>query len=363
MNFRSAKIFATLFAVMSASCGSPEKAESPADGGSASAGAANLQAQPGAPGVAATTLAMSRPTYNKGTGFFVLNGKLYDANGNEMRIRGVNKLHWDFASPGIPASRANTVRWNIDFSKPVARNIELVKQHIAKKIVVMPSNWTGTCKQEPSYLNTIVNSWVAQAASWRPLERSMILNIANEWGPRDSTVWRDEYIKAIRRLRAAGYNATIAVDSGGCGQNVANIVKYGKAVFDSDPQRNVIFDVHVYGSFGNGQWQQPFLPSMDSLKATGLVVVIGEFGPGRNIGPSPTMLTPLEIMMAAEARQMGWLAWAWDDDASRGDNWFALSRTGDYRTSSDLTTFGKTVIEHPTYGLLKLAKPASIFMN
>jgi len=34
---------------------------------------------------------VSRPSYNTGNGFFVLNGKLYDPNGNEFRMRGVKQ--------------------------------------------------------------------------------------------------------------------------------------------------------------------------------------------------------------------------------------------------------------------------------
>src|SRR6516165_5183158 len=41
---------------------------------------------------------VARPSYNTGNGFFVLNGKLYDSAGQEFRIRGVNRLHWDSPS-------------------------------------------------------------------------------------------------------------------------------------------------------------------------------------------------------------------------------------------------------------------------
>lgn len=306
--------------------------------------------------------AVQRPSYNTGNGFFVLNNKLYDANGNEFRIRGVNKLHWDARSPGIPKTRANTVRWVVDFRQPTSTNLRLMNESIANRIVPMPSSWTGTCKNERSYLTQIVDTWVTQASAWKTIDKYMILNIANEWGPRNSTVWRDAYIDAIRRLRAAGYRSTIAVDSGGCGQNWEDIAYYGRAVFNSDPQKNVIFDMHVYGVYGSGQWSQPLLPALDKLKATGLPIVIGEFGPGRNIGPSPTTLTPAEIMKASEERGFGWLAWAWDDPAyNANDNWFALSYNGDYRSSADLTTFGKVVVEHATYGLVRLARPATVF--
>jgi uncharacterized protein YjdB len=297
----------------------------------------------------------TRPGYNTGNGFFVLNGKLYDANGVQFTIRGVNKLHWDSASPGIPATGANTERWVIDFNQPTATNIALMQQSISNHIVPMPGNWGATSCPPETELPGIVDKWVAQASAWKTLDRYMILNIANELGGGNSTVWRDAYITAIGRLRAAGYLCTIAVDAGGCGQDNDDIANYAAAIFNSDPQKNVIFDQHIYGNWGiNGQpsWAIDLPTALDRLVATGLCCFVGEFGPGRNIGPSPTLITPGQIITACDSRGLGWLAWAWDDPAfNADDNWFAMSFTGNYNSSADLTTFGKDVVENTSYGL------------
>jgi hypothetical protein len=310
-----------------------------------------------------------RPSYNTGTGFFVVGNKLYDANGHEFRMRGVNHLHWDAPGIGIPKTGSNTERWVIDMHQPTATNLGLMQKSIGNKIVPMAGNWTGTCDQDTSTLSTIVSNWVATASTWKNVEKYLLINIANEWGPSSSTVWRDAYISAVSQLRAAGINCTLVIDAGGCGQDNADLVQYAAAVFDSDPQKNIVFDQHLYGGWANGNaasWQTDLKKGLDALVATGLPVILGEFGPGRNIGPSPTMLTPGEIIQAAEARGFGWLAWAWDDPAGEftatpNDNWFALSFTGDYRSSADLTTFGKDVVENPTYGTKVLGTPATSF--
>lgn len=298
---------------------------------------------------------VSRPSYNTGNGFFVLNGKLYDANGKQFVIRGVNKLHWDANTPGIPNTNANAVRYDIDFSQPTSTNLALVQQSIDAHMVPIPCNWAvGSCPDE-SQLPTVVNTWIAQAAAWKTIDRYMILNIANELGGGNSTAWRDAYITAIGRLRNAGYLCTICVDAGGCGQDNDDLANYAQAVFDSDPQKNVIFSQHIYGNWGTGgnpSWAIDLDTGLNRLAATGLCFIVGEFGPGRNIGPSPTLLTPGQIITAADARGFGWLAWAWDDPpSSTDDNWFALSKNGYYNSSADLTTFGRDVVENTTYGL------------
>lgn len=85
-------------------------------------------------------------------------------------------------------------------------------------------------------------------------------------------------------------------------------------------------------------------------KKTGAVYVVSEFGPGRDVGPSPTLVTPAEIVSTAEANNIGWAGWAWDDNnlaSSQADNdWFSMTyNTGVYTSSSDLTIYGQQLVE------------------
>ena len=43
---------------------------------------------------------------------------------------------------------------------------------------------------------------------------------------------------------------------------------------------------------GERSWQTDLTQGFDQMQATGLPIFIGEFGPGKNVGPSPTMVTP-----------------------------------------------------------------------
>jgi hypothetical protein len=430
-------------------------------GGAATLGSSTLL-NSGSPGAAAATGAVARPGYNTGTGFFVLNGKLYDANGQEFRIRGVNRNHWDSNSAaGIASSGANAVRWVLDFTRAASDNISLIQtQSLQYHEAPIVGNWGATCASDTAPLQAIVSTWVAQAPQWTTLNRSLIVNVANEWGPTDSTVWRDTYISAIASLRAAGYTGPIMIDSGGCGQDDADLVQYSQAVFNSDPERNVIFSEHLYGgtndysasiqsitkgnptviTLNSNAATHPLVPgyngsgnsysgisayqisgvqgmtqingtqpaptnvggvpgawtvtlAVDSTnwgnytgggtlvdyngnyalkigrlaalaKSTGAVYIIGEFGPGDNIGPSPTTVTPAEVITTAEADGIGWLPWAWDDNdlanCTADDNWFDMTRNcGVYTQASDLTVFGANVVLNPTYGIKALAKLAT----
>ncbi|HWG75447.1 MAG TPA: cellulase family glycosylhydrolase [Steroidobacteraceae bacterium] len=302
-------------------------------------------------------------------GFFVATGHLYDPNGVEFRIRGVNRLHWDSRSAdGIARSHANTVRWDIDFRRPAPLNVALVrKDSIRRGIVPVVGNWSATCSYDPERLQAVVDTWIAQARDWTQLDRYLIVNIANEWGPPDSPIWRDAYVRSIARLRAAGYRGPLLIDSGGCGQDMGDLLHFAAAVFDSDPLHNVLFALHVYGDTTRLAIG-PDLAQLQSLEREhGLVFIVGEFGPGRRIGYTPEATTAAEVISACEAHDIGWLAWAWDDyDLPGGradDRWFSMtySGPGQYRSDADLTLFGRDVVLDPHQGLRALARPASIF--
>jgi hypothetical protein len=410
-----------------------------------------------APGDAATA---TRPSYNTGPGFFVLNGKLYDANGHELRFRGVNRNHYDSASAaGIAKSGANTVRIFVEtnYGQTFAGLESIVENdHIANKqvpIITAPTTTGGTatsCNTDPATLTDIVaNSWVATASTWTARDKDSIINIANEWGPSNSTTWRDGYVSAVGAMRGAGYLGTLLIDAGGCGQDLDDFAAYSKAIFDADPQHNVMFGLHMYGSVNDFQASiasvqkgtttvvtlsgttpcHPFAPSycpslgqtntysgitsyqitgaqgmpqldgaqpsaanvggtsgawtitldIDSTgfgdytggatvvdadgnvdlriaklatlpAATGAAYAITEFGPGRNIGASPTLVTPLQIITDAEAGGLGWLAWAWDDNNAGGgqtnNEWFGMTYKGPgtYATDADLTMYGQQIV-------------------
>ena len=298
-----------------------------------------------------------RPPYNHGVGFYVLDGKLYDANDNEFRVRGVNKVHWDAYQPGLDTIHANAVRWNIDFTRAPSDNVALLQGATGAAgttthdVIVVPTMFQAgdaglNCTSDPTALTAATNLWTAQVSSWTQLEKVSILNIAEQWGLANSSLWRDAYIAAIASLRSAGYHATLMVTAGGCGQDVLDIANYAQAVLAGDPEQNVIFDLHVYGAFPDATTLNK---GFSTLAAVGVPIVIGEFGPGNDIGPSPTNLTPQDVIQTAEQYGFGWMAWAFDDDnlagAQANNEWFALSYLGNYQASADLTMYGQEVVE------------------
>ena len=136
-------------------------------------------------------------------------------------------------------------------------------------------------------------------------EASVIINIANEWHNSSSAEnWRDGYLKAIPIIRNAGLRHCIMVDAGGYGQSAATIHSYGKDVLSADPENNVIFSIHMYGTAGN---KNRVKSNIDGVINQGLALCIGEFGWYHSDGDVDEDL----ILSYCQEKKVGWLAWSW----------------------------------------------------
>jgi hypothetical protein len=313
---------------------------------------------------------------------------------------GVDTAHWDqswagcTSNCGIPNSGANI---NRDFMYELENSYTSriqgdITEMVNQKIVPLETGGfyttgtspTGTsCCTTTTCLDDVVALWVSMYSVFAPYQQYIWINIANEWGPANSSTWATAYESAITTLRTAGYTCPLVIDSGGCGQDPYDFIQYGKQVYGSDPQKNVIFSIHIYGNWTpTGTWSPtytgsavPLVGGLQALAAAGasggFPVMAGEFGPGLSEGPSPTSVTPLSIMQEADTLGMGWLAWAWDDGApfnltsTSGDGQFLLTNgqptNGAYPNNTDLSAYGNTVVLAPTYGLFYAAKRASVF--
>ena len=115
-----------------------------------------------------------------------------------------------------------------------------------------------------------------------------------------------------------------------------------------------------------------------ALRPQNVAAGILEFGPGNQsgdpttagVGPSPTNLSLQQLISAAEAYQVPWAYWAWDDNNQGSGKtgftgWFGstLDGPGAYSrsTPSDLTANGFNIVLNPRFGLGALASPAAVF--
>ncbi|MFI5490748.1 cellulase family glycosylhydrolase [Micromonospora echinaurantiaca] len=311
----------------------------------------------------AAVLAFGQPA-QAAAGFTVANGKLYDANGAEFVMRGVNHAHtWypqrtsSFAD--VKALGANTVRvvlasgqrWTRNTNADVANVISLCKAN--RLICVLEvHDTTGYGEQSgAASLDQAVDYWISLADVLTGEEEYVIVNIGNEpYGNRGYAAWTTDTSNAIKRLRAVGFDHTIMVDAPNWGQDWAFTMRDNAAsVFAADPDRNTVFSVHMYGVFDTAAEISDYL---GRFRSAGLPIVVGEFGHNHSDGDPDEEA----IFSYTQANGIGWLGWSW---SGNGGGVEYLDMAVNFNPAS-LTSWGQRIFNGAN-GIRQTAREATVF--
>ncbi|MDQ8737063.1 cellulase family glycosylhydrolase [Paenibacillus sp. LHD-38] len=147
---------------------------------------------------------------------------------------------------------------------------------------------------------------------------------------------------------------TIIVDGSGWGQNSSPIKAYGNALLTHDPDHNVMFSIHMYGSWNDSS---QIGTELQAIKNLGLAVMVGEFGYNYNNGNNNlgSQVNAQEVMNQSQAKGIGYMAWSWTGNDS-GNSWLDMT-TSDWQT---LTAWGNLVI-NGTNGIWATSTKATVF--
>jgi mannan endo-1,4-beta-mannosidase len=241
---------------------------------------------------------------------YVEAGRLHDACGDDVVLRGVNKMSiWtdpdgskSFAQ--IAKTGANTVRIVWDTNGSAAGLDVIIARALGLKLMPMVElhGATGNLGRLPA----MVDYWVRAdvLAVVKKYERSLIVNIANEAaGSVDDATFLSAYTTAVSRLRAAGIVAPLVIDAPSWGQNIASIQRTAPTLQEGDPLHNLVFSVHIYWSVG-----KDIAAAFDAFVATGEPLVIGEFSA---FALGCAAVDYKQVIAQAQRLGLGWYAWEW----------------------------------------------------
>ncbi|PRX96820.1 cellulase family glycosylhydrolase [Allonocardiopsis opalescens] len=300
------------------------------------------------------------------TGFHVNNGRLYDANGNEFIMRGVSHPHaWYAGETGsfaeIKSFGANTVRvvlssghrWTRNDTADVANVISLCRAN--RLICVLEVHDTTGYGDEgaAATLDQAVDYWISIQSAMQGQEDYVILNIGNEPFGNNASVnanWASATSSAIDRLRDAGFDHTIMVDAPNWGQDWSFTMRdNAQAVFNSDPDRNTVFSVHMYGVFDTAAEVNSYL---NSFRSRNLPIVVGEFGHNHSDG-DPDENT---IMSTTRSLGIGWIGWSY---SGNGGGVEYLDMVQNFNPAN-VTDWGRRIFTG-TDGLSQTSREASVY--
>ncbi|MFI5911534.1 glycoside hydrolase family 5 protein [Dactylosporangium sp. NPDC051541] len=297
-------------------------------------------------------------------GLHVAGGRLVEAGGEPLVLRGLN--HGYAFGPGpasvfddIRATGANAVRvalssgheWPATRPAAVAAIVEECKA--ARLICVLDVHDTMGYGTQPgaASIAEAVDYWLTLRDVLRHEERYVVLNIANE--PSGHAVdmdWVGGTEAAIGRLRAAGFAHALMVDAPNWGNDAFRVMyDHAAAVFAADPLRNLVFDVHMYGTFDTAAKVADYLGHFVARK---LPIVVGEFSALHEYGDPDEDA----IMAYCQAQGLGYLGWSWSGNSSQ---YHYLDVVSDFRPGR-LTAWGHRLVDGPD-GLRATARPADVY--
>ena len=257
-------------------------------------------------------------------GFYVDGAVLRDANQNAFEMRGTNYAYTWYKWEGneeatlkeIAAYGANTVRivlsdgqqYTKNTAGEVANLISLCEKY---KLIAVLEVHDVTGKDDANLLLNAAKYFSEIKSALIGHEDTVIINIANEWqGNTNTSSWESAYIAAVKEIRDAGLTHCIMCDAGGWGQGYVTVRDGGSAVLASDPEKTVMFSVHMYGTAGGNA--TTIKSVIDGIKTRNLCLVIGEFGYKHSDGE----VDEAYIMEYCKDVQIGWLAWSWYGNGS-----------------------------------------------
>ncbi|WP_430640819.1 cellulase family glycosylhydrolase [Couchioplanes caeruleus] len=297
-------------------------------------------------------------------GFTVSGSRILDANGNAFVMRGVNHAHTWYADKigalaDIKALGANTVRVVLSSGDRWTRNdaadvTNVINQCKANRLICVLEVHDTTGYGEDAAATTLakaVDYWIGIKSALAGQERYVILNIGNEpYGNTNTAGWVADTKNAITRLRAAGFEHSIMVDAPNWGQDWSFTMRdNATSIFATDPQRNTIFSIHMYGVFDTAAEITDYLGRFTSA---GLPIVVGEFGFNHSDG-NPDEDT---IMATAQAEGIGYLGWSWSGNGG-GVEYLDLVTNFD---ATQLTSWGQRLFNGAN-GIKATSREASVY--
>lgn len=284
---------------------------------------------------------------------YVKGKDLYSACGERVVIRGVNEMFiwstdWKGAKilPEIAKTGANGVRlvWNAYGS--VEGLDALIANCLAQQMIPIPElhDATGDFSKLPMCLAYWTKPEVLKII--QKYKKWIIVNIANEVGRgfESDQQYENYYKEAITKLRTAGIDVPLMIDTGGWGNTERYVVNTGENLMAHDPLHNLIFSVHSYWAGTNQQARLDTL--INTMKRKNMPLIFAE-GPQKAKTPQDCTSEFPYLYMIDRSQQegIGWMSWSWgavnNGDCGSPDSVFDITTDGVYGHWAD--AFGEDI--------------------
>jgi len=278
------------------------------------------------------------PLVPPGDGFRVIGRRLYDRCGEEVVLRGINKMIiWmdidgDPSCAEIAKTGANAVRMVWLMSGTAAELDEAIGNCVEAGLIPLIELHDGI--GDWSVLPALVDWWISPEvlAVIAKHRRHLLINIGNEVG--DATVTDDEfregYQEAVQRMRVAGIHCPLVIDGTDWGKNIDVLQSEGPALIAADPDHNLIFSIHMWWPRMWGYTAQTVIDEIAESVALELPLMVGEFGNRWDMTPSG-VIPYLTILEQTQLQGVGMFPWEWGP-GNHPQTWLDMTVDGTFET-------------------------------
>ena len=255
---------------------------------------------------------------NDDSNFKIIDGKIYDPNGQEFIIKGghmftwegIGNLHnyhniWGFNTFRIPNYLLGSYGQAHPGDNDYRTNDMIVDAYTSQGATVIfdAHDLIG------SYYEA--QNWEILKEYWRDMAQEfkdnphVWFNLHNEPGNHTAQgdKWVDYHRELIDVIRAEGANNMIIVDGEAWGQDYLTQTIASRANDVMVGNENIVFSVHVYD-----QWSNNDLGIyLDQLQAQNIPVIIGEYGSETN--DNSTMAATQQMFPSIQDREIGRIVW------------------------------------------------------
>ncbi|KAJ3408765.1 hypothetical protein HDV05_004759 [Chytridiales sp. JEL 0842] len=250
---------------------------------------------------------------------FSLRGStILDSTGRPFIMKGINHAYGFFkqqnqAFADIKSTGSNTIRIVLTGADTLDNLRFVIAESKKHKLVAIVENHDATGFGDApgaKPISEVADWWVRMKEGVVGQEEFVILNIANEpFGNNNFQGWANETVKAVQKLRAAGIRNQLMVDGPNWGQDWSGLMSQNAPrILASDPLKNVVFSVHMYGVYSTPAKVTSYI---DSYLSRNLAIVVGEFGFTHTDGE----VDEQTIISYTAQKGVGILAWSWSGNS------------------------------------------------
>lgn len=296
-------------------------------------------------------------------GFRVKGRFLYDNRGEKVILYGPNIMTiWGEVSgektfAEIAKTGANAIRivWLTTGS---ARNLDLAI-HNCRKNNMIPMVELHDATGEWHKLPQLVDYWTSPeiVEVIQKHQEYLLINIGNEVGAEVSeSDFKEGYETAVKRMREAGIHVPLIIDGCSWGQNIDILQATGPYLIEADPDKNLMFSVHMWWPYMWGNDEQRVINEIKESVEMELPLIVGEFGNAweeTEQGAIPYKT----IMEQCYLNEVGYMPWSWGP-GNNPQTFLDMTTDGTY---DSLHGWGLEVCVTHEYSIKNIAvRPASI---